>query len=171
MPDGSLVDSPEGRTLNPGHAVESAWFVLHEARHRKDQALVDSAVQMIEWSLERGWDERYGGILYFLDSEGFPSPYLEWDMKLWWVHIEAMYALLLAHHLTGRADLLEWFERIHAWSWDHFRDPEHGEWFGYLRRDGEVSLSLKGSMWKGFYHLPRGLLLMAELLEEMAPPV
>ncbi len=167
-PDGGLADTPDGRVLNPGHALESAWFVLHEARPRGDERLRDRAVEIIEWSLERGWDEDHGGLVYFLDYAGFPSPYLEWDMKLWWVHVEALYALLLAHHLTGREDLLEWFERLHAWTWEHFPDPEQGEWLGYLHRSGEPALTLKGSMWKGFYHLPRGLLLIAELLEEMA---
>ncbi len=167
-PDGTLADTPDGRVLNPGHAVESAWFVLHEARHRGDEDIRERAVDIIEWALERGWDEQHGGLLYFLDFAGLPSPYLEWDMKLWWVHVEALYALLLAHHLTGRADMLEWFERVHAWTWEHFPDPEHGEWLGYLHRTGEPALTLKGSMWKGFYHLPRGLLLIAQLLEEMA---
>ncbi len=167
-PDGAFADTPEGRILNPGHALESAWFVLHEARHRGDDTIRDRAVEIIEWSLERGWDDEHGGILYFLDSGGFPSPYLEWDMKLWWVHVEALYALLLAHHMTGRADLLEWFERLHMWTWEHFPDPEYGEWFGYLHRAGEPALTLKGSMWKGFYHLPRGLLLIVELLEQIA---
>jgi N-acylglucosamine 2-epimerase len=166
-PDGSLIDSPDGRVINPGHALESAWFVLHEARHRDDTQLRDRAVEVIEWSLERGWDEEHGGILYFLDARGLPSPFLEWDMKLWWVHVEALYAVLLAHHLTGREDMLAWFERVHAWAWGRFPDPDYGEWFGYLHRAGEPALSLKGSMWKGFYHLPRGLLLTAQLLDEM----
>jgi N-acylglucosamine 2-epimerase len=166
-PDGTFVNTPDGRVINPGHALESAWFLLHEARYRSDDTIRDRAVAIIEWSLERGWDDEYGGLLYFLDSAGFPSPYLEWDMKLWWVHIEALYAVLLAHHLTGREDLLEWFERIHTWTWEHFPDPDGGEWFGYLSRTGEPALTLKGSMWKGFYHLPRGLLLISELLDEM----
>ena len=34
-------------------------------------------------------------------------------------------------------------------------DPEHGEWFGYLHRDGRLSSALKGSLWKSFFHLPR----------------
>jgi len=166
-PDGTFVNTPDGRVINPGHALESAWFLLHEARYRSDDTIRDRTVAIIEWSLERGWDDEYGGLLYFLDSGGFPSPYLEWDMKLWWVHIEALYAVLLAHHLTGREDLLEWFERIHTWTWEHFPDPEGGEWFGYLSRTGKPALTLKGSMWKGFYHLPRGLLLISELLDEM----
>lgn len=167
-PDGRIDDSPDGRTINPGHALESAWFLLREAEYRNDAAIRDRALEIIEWSFERGWDDKYGGLLYFTDLKSLPSPYLEWDMKLWWVQVEALYAALLAHRMTGRQDMLDWFERLHDWSWDRFRDPEHGEWFGYLNRDGQVSLSLKGSMWKGFYHLPRGLMLIAEALEQIA---
>ena len=165
--DGSLIDSPDGRVINPGHALESAWFALRESQVRPGARGGDRAVEIIEWSLERGWDDQHGGLLYFLDHRGLPSPFLEWDMKLWWVHVETLYALLLAHHLTGRQDSLDWFERVHEWTWEHFPDPEYGEWFGYLHRTGEPASALKGSMWKGFYHLPRGLLLIAELLAEM----
>ena len=166
-PDGTLVDSPMGRLLNPGHAIESAWFLLHEAQYRQDETIRDRALQMIDWSLAAGWDEQYGGLLYFVDFKGFPSVFLEWDMKLWWVHVEALYALLLGHYLTGREDLLEWFERIHAWTWEHFPDREYGEWLGYLHRTGKPAVTAKGNAWKGFFHIPRALLLIAELLEEM----
>ena len=30
-----------------------------------------------------------------------------------------------------------------------FVDPEYGEWFGYLDRQGEVTHSFKGGPWKG----------------------
>lgn len=168
LPDGEVVDDPDGRVLNPGHAMESAWFILREAQYRNDNELRDRAVQMIDWSLDAGWDSEYGGMFYFVDARDRPNRYLQWDMKLWWVHMETLYALLLGHSMTGRADLLAWFERIHEWTWARFPDQQHGGWYGYLRRDGEVCLTLKGSAWKGFYHVPRALLLIAELLEELA---
>ena len=167
-PDGSLIEGPMGRVINPGHALESMWFVLHEARDRGDEKLRDQAVETVEWSIARGWDEEFGGIFYFLDYEGSPSPFLEWDMKLWWVHIEALYALLLAHHLSGRDDLLAWFERVHSWTWEHFPDRQYGGWLGYLHRRGDIASTAKGNMWKSFYHVPRGLLLIWKLLQEIA---
>ena len=167
-PNGERLDSSEGRCLNPGHAIETAWFIMHEARHRNDLSLIRSALDILDWSLEWGWDKKYGGILYFVDVEGKPPEQLEWDMKLWWPHTEALYALLLAHHLTGEAKYDDWYEKVHEWSFGHFPDPEYGEWFGYLHRDGSLSLSLKGSMWKGAFHLPRALLQCFTLLEEMA---
>jgi N-acylglucosamine 2-epimerase len=169
-PNGERLDSPEGRCVNPGHAIETAWFILREGRARNDPALIRRAAQILRWSLERGWDPEYGGILYFVDVEGKPPEQLEWDMKLWWPHTEALYALLLAARLTGEPWCAEWYERVHAWTFERFPDPEHGEWFGYLHRDGSRRLSLKGSLWKGPFHVPRALWLCRELLAEQLGP-
>ena len=121
------MDSMEGRLINPGHPIESMWFVLHQARRRNDRALIEGAVDIIEWSLERGWDKDYGGIFYFVDLRGKPVEQLEWFMKLWWPHTEALYATLLAHHLTGRKSMKSSYERIHEYAWSHFPDKEYGE--------------------------------------------
>jgi N-acylglucosamine 2-epimerase len=166
--DGELLDSPQGRCANPGHALESAWFLLEEGRHRGDRALIERTLPIIDWSLELGWDPKYGGILYFVDVEGKPPEQLEWDMKLSWVHNEALYACLLAHYLSGQTRYEEWFERILEWTLAHFPDREQGEWFGYLHRDGSVSLPFKGNNWKGPYHEHRQFLLAHLLLERMA---
>ena len=168
--DGERLDSPEGRCLNPGHAIETSWFMMTEALHRGDDDVMKKALDVLDWSLERGWDKEHGGLLYFIDIEGKPTEQLEWDMKLWWPHTEALYALLLAYRITGDARYSEWYERVHAWSFSHFPDPEHGEWFGYLHRDGSLALRLKGSQWKGPFHLPRALLYGLKVLGELKGP-
>ncbi len=165
--DGERLDTTDGRRLTPGHAMESAAFVLHEAIAREDDALIPPALKMIDYSLARGWDEQYGGLLYFVDVEGKPPARLEWDMKLWWPHAEALYALLLAYHLSGNEKYARWFERMQEWTFHHFPDPEYGGWYGYLHRDGSVSTPLKGGLWKGFFHSPRALWLCWKLLAEM----
>jgi len=166
--NGEYLNLPEGRCINPGHDIEIAWFLMHEGLYRNDSSLIGVALEIIDWSLRLGWDEKYGGILYFVDVEGKPQTYLEWDMKLWWPHTEALYALLLAHYLTGEEKYLAWYEKVHDYSFNHFPDPEYGEWFGYLHRDGSLSTQLKGSMWKGPFHLPRALLQCVKLLEKMS---
>lgn len=167
-PDGEyLKDLPEGRCVNPGHAIETAWFIMEEGRHRGDMSLVQRALPLLDWSLELGWDKKHGGILYFLDSEGRQPVQLEWDMKLWWPHNEAIYATLLAHALTEDRKYLDWFEKILAWSVKRFPDKQHGEWFGYLHRDGSLALDMKGNCFKGPFHLPRQQLFCHLLLEEM----
>lgn len=168
-PDGELLlDLPEGRCINPGHAIETTWFVMEEGRRRRDKKMIGRALPILDWALEIGWDKQYGGILSFVDVEGRQPEQLEWDMKLWWPHNEAIYATLLAHYLTGEERYLEWFERILAYSLAHFPDQECGEWFGYLHRDGSVALDLKGNRWKGPFHLPRQQLYCHLLLKEMA---
>lgn len=167
--NGERLDSPEGRCINPGHAIETSWFIMREGQQRNDSSLIQSALDILNWSLEWGWDKEHGGILYFIDVEGKPPEQLEWDMKLWWPHTEALYALLLAHHLTGQATYANWYEKVHEWTFSHFPDSEYGEWFGYLHRDGSLSIPLKGSIWKGPFHVPRALLQCHQLLEAMTP--
>ncbi len=125
------------------------------------------ALEILDWSLERGWDPKYGGILYFVDVEGRQPVQYEWDMKLFWPHNEAIYATLLAHVLTEEKRYESWFEKVYAWSMSHFPDRKYGEWIGYLHRDGSVSHDLKGNMWKGAFHVPRMQLYCHLLLEEM----
>lgn len=166
-PNGEFLDEAMGRVVNPGHAIETAWFIMEESRTRKDSAMLSLGLQILDWSLDFGWDEKFGGILYFKDCKNKPCEQYEHDMKLWWPHNEAIYATLLAHHLTGDEKYEQWHRRIHDWAYAHFPDPEHGEWFGYLHRDGSISSTLKGNMWKGPFHLPRMQLYCWKLLEEM----
>lgn len=155
-PDGSLIDHFDGRLLNPGHALEAAWFFLEEARHRGgDAKLVALGVQIIDWMWERGWDETHGGLYSFRDLHGRPVQTVEHDMKYWWPHNEACIATLLAAQATGEERFALRHRLVHDWAHEHFADPEHGEWFGYLHRDGTPSTKLKGNHWKGPFHVPR----------------
>ena len=167
-PDGSLMlDIPEGRLLIPGHALESAWFIMQEGMSRNDQSLIDRACELTLWELEFGWDREYGGITYFMDSEGKPPLSLESDMKLWWCHNEALLALLHAISLKGGGEFEKWYDRVHDYTFNMFPDPELGEWMGYFHRDGRVALRVKGSNWKCCFHLPRHLLFGWQLLSKM----
>ncbi len=157
-PDGSIVDHFDGRTLNPGHAIEGGWFVLEEARYRNnDPRLIAMGCSMIDWMFERGWDKEKGGLLYFVDVYGKPVQEYWHNMKFWWPHDEALIAMVLAYTLTGEARYAEWHNMVQEWSFNHLQDREHGEWFGYLNRDGSPANTLKGSLWKSFYHHPRAM--------------
>ncbi|MGI6383938.1 MAG: AGE family epimerase/isomerase [bacterium] len=120
---------------------------------------------MVLAELKFGWDKEYGGIYYFMDILGKPHIELQWNMKLWWVHCEALVATAMAYKLTGRQEFKEWFEKIHAWTWSRYPDPKYGEWFAYLDRFGNITHTLKGGKWKCFFHLPRMLLICSRLLE------
>lgn len=159
MQDGSHADNPAGRTVNPGHSCENAWFLMNEAEYSGNGDLLKQALSIFDFAFERGWDEKYGGILYFTDLDGRPCEQLEWDMKLWWVHNEALIASLMAYSLTNDEKYWNRFKLVHDYAFEHFADKEYGEWYGYLHRDGTVSHTQKGSLWKGPYHLPRCLML------------
>ena len=156
-PDGSLIDHADGRTLNPGHALECAWFIMHEGSLRNDPRLVRLGVTILDWMWQRGWDTEHGGLLYFTDLRGLPVPEYGHDMKFWWPHNEAIIATLLAWKLTGEPRFAELHRLVHDWSFAHFPDRECGEWYGWLRRDGSVSSWAKGNVFKGPFHLPRML--------------
>ena len=121
---GERLNSPQGRCVNPGHAIETSWFLMQEARDRHDDTLLRKALDILDWSLDWGWDREYGGLLSFVDVEGKPAEQLEWDMKLWWPHTEALYALLLAHNMTGNQEYVRWYDRVHEWAFAHFPDAE-----------------------------------------------
>jgi N-acylglucosamine 2-epimerase len=157
--DGSFdLDSCEGRFINPGHGLESMWFILNYAEKHGRQDLIERACNYIYALYEFGLDREHGGLYYFMDALNKPHIELQWDMKLWWVHNEALIAALYAWRLSGNAKFKQMFEDLDAWTWKHFPDPEYGEWFGYLNRRGEPTHMLKGGKWKTFFHLPRFLL-------------
>lgn len=167
-PDGSFSDSFEGRLVNPGHGLEAMWFIMDLAVRKNDQALIRKAVEISLQLLDYGWDKTHGGIFYFLDVKGHPPQQLEWDQKLWWVHMETLITLLKGYLHTGDERCRVWFVKVHRYTWEHFADREGSEWFGYLNRQGEVLLPLKGGKWKGCFHVPRGLFQCWRTLEAIA---
>lgn len=163
-PDGQISDHFDGRMLNPGHAIEAAWFIMEEGQYRQNEYLVDLGCKMLQYSWSRGWDSDYGGLYYFRDVDHRPVQEYWHDMKFWWPHDEAIIATLMAWRLTGNDAYSAWHRAVHDWSFKHFSDPQHGEWFGYLHRDGRLSNTLKGNHWKSFFHHPRMLWKCVQLL-------
>jgi N-acylglucosamine 2-epimerase len=165
LADGNtFLDHADGRLVNPGHAIEGAWFMMQEGVDRGDDSLVELGMTMLRWSWKIGWDEGYGGILYFRDVLGKPVTEYWHDMKFWWPQNEAVIATLMAWSLTGDATFRDWHAKVHAWAHAHLADPEQGEWYGWARRDGTPTHTAKGSLWKGPFHLPRMQLVCWQLL-------
>ncbi len=166
-PDGSIIDHIDGRTLNPGHAMEGAWFILHEAKYRNhDPHLINLGCRMLDYMWERGWDKEFGGILYFRDVYDKPVQEYWQDMKFWWPHNEVIIATLLAYLMTGVHKYAEWHKQVHDYAYQHFHDTKNGEWYGYLHRDGTVAQTAKGNLFKGPFHLPRQEWYCMQLLKE-----
>jgi len=166
--DGSFSDSFEGRLVNPGHGLEAMWFMMDLAERSGDNELMKKAADITLQLMEYGWDRTHGGIFYFLDVKQKPLQQLEWDQKLWWVHIEALISLAKGYLHTGDERFSQWFSKLHDYTWAHFPDMEFGEWYGYLNRHGEVLLPSKGGKWKGCFHVPRGLYQLWKTMEAIA---
>lgn len=167
-PDGSLIDTLAGRTINPGHCIETSWFLLEEAKYRGwDKELTRMALEILDWSWDWGWDVEYGGIINFRDCKGFPSQDYSQDMKFWWPQTEAVIATLYAYEAAGNDKYLEMHRKASEWMYNHLPDREYGEWYGYLHRDGTVAQPAKGNIFKGPFHIPRMLIKSSMLINEI----
>ncbi|WP_281644900.1 AGE family epimerase/isomerase [Bacteroides zoogleoformans] len=155
-PEGEFIDTCNGRLINPGHCIETAWFILEEARYRNwEKNLTDMALQILDWSWQWGWDKEYGGIINFRDCRNLPVQDYSQDMKFWWPQTEAIIATLYAYQATKDEKYLAMHKQISDWTYAHFPDKECGEWYGYLHRDGTVAQPAKGNIFKGPFHIPR----------------
>jgi N-acylglucosamine 2-epimerase len=163
---GRRFDLPEGRLSCPGHSAEVAWLILHALERSPDEVRQEQVLDLLEGALELGWDKEYGGLLYFVDVRNRPMPLLEADMKLWWPHTEAIYAVLLAYCLTEDKKWLVWLERLDAYAFEHFSEQEFGSWYGYCDRRGNLTSTCKGNNYMSVYHTARFLLMSIQAIEK-----
>lgn len=167
-PNGEFIDTNAGRTIYPGHCIETSWFILEEAKFRNwDPKLVEMAETILNWSWKWGWDEEFGGIINFMDCKNLPSQDYAQDMKFWWPQNETIIATLYAYLATKDAKYLEMHKQISDWTYAHFPDQEYGEWYGYLHRDGSVAQPAKGNLFKGPFHVPRMMMVAYRLCNEI----
>ena len=166
--NGEFIDNNMGRTINPGHCIETTWFIMEEAKLRGwDKPMLDMALQIFDWSWDWGWDKQYGGIINFRDCKNLPSQDYSQDMKFWWPQCETIISSLYAYLGTGDEKYLYRHERISEWTYAHFPDAEYGEWYGYLHRDGTVAQPAKGNLFKGPFHIPRMMIKSYMLCQEI----
>jgi N-acylglucosamine 2-epimerase len=129
--------------------------------------MLQQGLTMLDWMWKRGWDEEFGGIIYFRDVYEKPIQEYWHDMKFWWPQNEAIIATLMAYVETGDEKYARWHQQIHDYAYRTFHDKEHGEWYGYLHRDGRISTDLKGNLWKAPFHYPRQQVLASQLVQEL----
>ena len=166
--DGNLVDTIAGRVINPGHCIETAWFLMDAAPLYPDpQHVRELGLKIFDWDFEWGWDEQYGGIINFRDCRNFPPQDYSQDMKFWWPQCETVIAALYAYKITGDEKYLEIHKKVHDWAYEHLADKEYPEWYGYLHRDGTVAQPVKGNIFKGPFHVPRMMIRAAMLCDDI----
>ena len=163
-PNGEFIDTLAGRVINPGHCIETSWFLMDVAVARKDKALLKTALKILDWSWDWGWDKKYGGIISFKDCRNLPPQCYEQDMKFWWPQCETIIASAYAYKLTGNAKYMKWHKLASEWAWKHLKDRKYPEWYGYLHRDGTVAQPAKGNIFKGPFHIPRMLVKAWEIV-------
>lgn len=167
-PAGEFIDTCNGRVINPGHCIETAWFLFDVAMDRGgEKNLIDLGLTILNWSWDWGWDETYGGIINFRDCRNLPPQDYSQDMKFWWPQTEAIIANLYAYKLTGNELYLKRHRQVSEWAYGHFPDHEFGEWYGYLHRDGTVAQPAKGNLFKGPFHIPRMMVKGYQLCQEI----
>ena len=167
-PRGEFIDTMAGRTINPGHCMETGWFILDIAKSRGwDRDLVQMGTTIIDWAWKWGWDEEYEGMINFRDCKNFPPQDYSQDMKFWWPQCETILASLYAYEATGDEKYLEMHRKAFDYAFRVFPDEQYGEWYGYLHRDGTVAQPAKGNLFKGPFHVPRMMLKAASLYDEI----
>ncbi len=163
-----MTDVTAGRVVNPGHDIECAWFLIEEAKYTNNQDTYNTAIDIFNCAINAGWDKEYGGLLYFIDCLGNPPESYEHDMKLWWPHNETLIASMMIYRDTGKQEYLDWFVKTMDYCKEHFAEKEYGEWYGYLRRDGKPTMpAAKGSTFKGPFHVPRSLIMVEQMINEI----
>ncbi len=166
--NGEFIDTNIGRTINPGHCIETSWFIMEESKLRGwDKDLLNLSLQILDWSWDWGWDKQYGGIINFKDCRNLPPQDYSQDMKFWWPQCETIIATLYAYLATGDDEYIYKHQRISEWTYAHFPDLDFGEWYGYLHRDGTVAQPAKGNLFKGPFHIPRMMIKSYSLCQEI----
>ncbi len=155
--------APEGTLVVPGHAIEGMWFLAHFARRTGRADLLPRIAEVTLRHLEYGWDSEFGGLLLNRDRQGGTPYFPHGEKKIWWPHSEAIYTLALLLSLDpARAELADWLERVHGWTYAHFPHPD-GEWRQRLDRRGQPVTEVIALPVKDPFHLPRALILLSQL--------
>jgi N-acylglucosamine 2-epimerase len=161
--DGAFMDTPQGRTCVPGHALEALWFLIAIFEKCGETALIPHCCRLIRRHLELAWDDECGGLMLARDIAAKEPVY--WknpDCKPWWVQVEALVATAFAHVHCGEAWCLEWHRKVQLWAWAHYPVPS-GEWTQWLNRRGQPMPSSALPV-KDPFHLPRALIYLMEVL-------
>jgi len=174
--DGSYIDDNQGRLIYPGHTMESCWACIEEGHRRNDRSIIDRALTISDWGYIHGFDQEYGGIFSYVDlasKEPKPTDWnketgMSWNDKNFWVNAEALYLTALVSIERDSIDHFDHFFHQHNWCQENFFDPEYGEWYAELYRDGSIKLADKGTIWKAAYHVPRAIMLTYKAFEKYA---
>ncbi len=164
-PGGESSDCDIGRTVVPGHVIESMWFLENIYTHHGRKESVRRTAENLQWHLEKGWDDVHGGLKLAIGLHGARPHWVAPEAKVWWPHVEALYALIRFHGVTGASWCAAWYDKVHDYAFTHFPNRHHGEWFNYLDPAGKpMPSAIRNLPVKDPFHLPRSLIFSIEEL-------
>jgi mannose/cellobiose epimerase-like protein (N-acyl-D-glucosamine 2-epimerase family) len=138
--------------FQPGHQTEWAKLLMILERHTGEAWLAPKARHLFDTAVERSWDPVAGGLMYGFAPDGSVCD----EDKYFWVQAETLAAAArLAVHATTAGDKArywDWYQRIWAYSWEHFVDHEHGAWYRILDRRNAKYSDQKSPAGKTDYH-------------------
>ena len=174
-----------GAYFNPGHSLEDAWFIMHFAHRIKDREALEAGAEIVRWMTSKGWDDQYGGLPQFLHIDGgqprgtvaaenrndhmIVELTQNWSNKLWWVHSEALYALILAYEHTRDSWFMDTYWKFHDYVFDTFPNPDKdiGEWIQIHDRRGRPEDKVVALPVKDPYHITRAFMHLIKSLERI----
>ncbi|WP_028452420.1 AGE family epimerase/isomerase [Chitinilyticum aquatile] len=132
----------------PGHLAEWAKLLLILERHRPLPWLLPRAEELFTTALQKAWDGEHSGLYY-----GFgPQDEICDSDKYFWVQAESLAAAALLAKRTGKPEYWHDYQRLWAYSWEHFVDHQHGGWWRILRADNSKYSDEKSPAGKVDYH-------------------
>ena len=149
--DKSNIFRPWG--YQPGHLTEWAKLLLILERHGAHLEhgtgwLLPRAIELFDAALDKAWDHQHGGIYY-----GFaPDDSICDDLKYFWVQAESLATAALLAARTGEQRYWTWYDKIWAYSWEHFVDHTYGAWYRILGTDNSKLTDEKSPAGKTDYH-------------------
>jgi mannose/cellobiose epimerase-like protein (N-acyl-D-glucosamine 2-epimerase family) len=134
--------------FQPGHLTEWAKLLLILERHRPLPWLLPRATTLFNTAMQHAWDAEHGGLYY-----GFAPDFSICDHdKYFWVQAESLAAAALLAQRTGQPAYWDDYQRLWAYSWQHFVDHQHGGWWRILTADNRKYSDEKSPAGKVDYH-------------------
>ncbi len=176
--DGHILDTSEGRIVNPGHVFEGMWFCMDYLCRQQDTIRLRRALDIVDKTCTRAFDLQNGGILHRFDCLAKPTiqtlptdtGLLYPDNKVDWVHCETLYAFALAAACSGNSASWDRFWKFNEYCQQHFVPPDGGDWYPLLAADGTILRKNKGGKHRVAFHVPRALMNLTILFSHLAEP-
>lgn len=170
-------DTLLARHKTPGHTLENMWFCFHAAQLLGETETYLPAIAKITslmWHM--GWDDQYGGLFRYTLADGSPpagrllggDPYETliadtWSSKIWWVHSEALYTLLLMAEQNNDPQFFSLYQQTADYVLNTFPNHEQGEWTQIRDREGAPLNKVVALPVKDPFHIMRNLQLIVSL--------